>query len=192
MDILNVNKEDARELLAIYEPYVKDTAISFEYDVPDEGEFQNRILHISEKYPYLKAVEEGKILGYAYAGSFKDRSAYDWSVETSIYVHRDCKRMGVGKTLYKALEEQLVEMGILNMNACIASPIGTSRYVNEDSIHFHEKMGFHMVGKFHQSGYKFGEWFDMVWMEKMIGSHDVPVKAVTFGNEKQIKGGIDI
>lgn len=184
MDIQYVKECDGEELLAIYAPYVKHTAISFEYDVPDVDEFSSRVVHISNEYPYLKAVENGEILGYAYASRFKDRAAYDWSVETSIYVRKDCKRKGIGKALYEALEKKLASMGVLNMNACIACPIGEeSPYVNQDSIHFHEKMGFHPVGRFHQSGYKFGEWFDMVWMEKMIGSHEQPVKTVAFGGK---------
>ena len=84
MDICNVTAADAKELLAIYSVYVKDTAISFEYTVPTVEEFTERIKTISARYPYIKAVENGGILGYAYAGTFKDRAAYDWSVETTI------------------------------------------------------------------------------------------------------------
>lgn len=86
MKIEKVTVEDAEELLEIYAPYVENTAITFEYDVPSKDEFEERIKNISAKYPYIKAVHEGKIVGYAYAASFKDRRAYDWSVETTIYV----------------------------------------------------------------------------------------------------------
>ena len=86
MKIEKVTVEDAEELLEIYAPYVENTAITFEYDVPSKDEFEERIKNISVKYPYIKAVHEGKIVGYAYAASFKDRRAYDWSVETTIYV----------------------------------------------------------------------------------------------------------
>ena len=136
------------------------------------GEFEERIKNISAKYPYIKAVHEGKIVGYAYAASFKDRRAYDWSVETTIYVKNNCKRMGIGKVLYEVLEQELKDMGILNMNACIACPVQEGRYLNDDSIRFHDNMGFTEVGHFHNSGYKFGQWFDMIWMEKMIGEHN--------------------
>ena len=128
MEIQNVTIEDAEELLDIYAPYVKYTAITFEYDVPSVEEFRQRIVNISDRYPYIKAVDNGQIVGYAYAGCFKDRRAYDWSVETTIYVRQDCKRMGIGRLLY-------------------------------------------------DSGYKY-QWFDMVWMEKMIGEHNAEPKEV--------------
>ena len=172
MKIEKVTVEDAEELLEIYAPYVENTAITFEYDVPSKDEFEERIKNISAKYPYIKAVHEGKIVGYAYAASFKDRRAYDWSVETTIYVKNNCKRMGIGKVLYEVLEQKLKDMGILNMNACIARPVQDGRYLNDDSIRFHDNMGFTEVGHFHNSGYKFGQWFDMIWMEKMIGEHN--------------------
>ena len=169
MKIEKVSTADAEELLAIYAPYVEETAISFEYEVPSVDEFRNRIEQISAKYPYIKAVVDGKIAGYAYAAGFKDRKAYDWSVETTIYIRKDCRQLGLGKALYENLEKLLKEMGILNMNACI------------DSYRFHKKMGFTLVGRFHNSGYKFGEWYDMIWMEKMIGEHEKDMPDVRFG-----------
>ena len=118
MKIERVTTSDAEELLAIYAPYVTGTAISFETEVPSVEEFRGRIEKISSKYPYIKAVDEdNKILGYAYAGTFKERSAYDWSVETTVYIRQDCRRQGIGKELYEALEKALRGMGVLNMNA---------------------------------------------------------------------------
>ena len=178
--IENVVVEDAKELLDIYAPYVEKTAISFEYTVPSIDEFKNRILQISSKYPYIKAVVGGKIAGYAYANCFKGRKAYDWSVETTIYIKEDCRQMGIGRALYEQLEKALREMGILNMNACIASPVSNSEYLNDDSFRFHSKMGFQLVGRFHNSGYKFNQWFDMIWMEKMIGEHTNKPAEVSF------------
>lgn len=163
--------EDAGELLEIYKPYVEHTAITFEYEVPDIEEFTNRIKHTKVTYPYLVAEYQGEIMGYAYAGAFKERVAYDWSVETSIYVRQNQKRMGVGSLLYEKLEEILKKQGILNMNACIAYPQEEDPYLTKDSVLFHEKFGYSMVGKFHACGYKFNRWYDMVWMEKMIGEH---------------------
>ena len=95
MTIEKATIDDAEELLAIYAPYVRDTAVSFEYVVPSVEDFADRILQISAKYPYIKAVEDGKIIGYAYANTFKGRKAYDWSVETTVYVRRDAKRRGI-------------------------------------------------------------------------------------------------
>lgn len=179
--IEKVTIEDAKQILAIYEPYVQSTAITFEVETPDLKEFTDRIINISKKYPYLKAVCNGEILGYAYAGCFKGRAAYDWSVETTIYIRQDCRNLGIGRLLYEALERSLAQMGILNMNACIASPTEEDEYLNNDSQYFHEKMGFDMVGKFHNSGSKFGKWYDMIWMEKMIGEHKENPQPVTFG-----------
>lgn len=181
MEILPVTTEDAEALLAIYAPYVRDTAISFEYEVPSLSEFRDRIQRISSVLPYLKAVEGGKILGYAYAAKFKDRKAYDWSAEVTVYVRKDARRTGIGKRLYQALEASLQGIGIQNMNACIALPRQEDARLTKDSYHFHEKMGFRLVGIFHNSGYKFDTWYDMVWMEKMIGSHRTNPETVRYG-----------
>lgn len=181
MTIEKVTLQDAETLLKIYAPYVQNTAISFEYELPTVTEFRERIKQISSKYPYLKAVHEGEVVGYAYANTFKDRKAYDWSVETTVYVKRDCKRMGIGKALYDQLEKALKSMGILNMNACIAVPMQEDPYLSDDSFHFHNAMGFSMVGQFHNSGYKFDRWYDMIWMEKLIGNHEIKPSEVRFG-----------
>lgn len=108
---------------------------------------------------------------YVYADSFKERAAYDWAVEVSVYVKIDKKRMGIGSKLYEALEQGLKEQGILNLNAYIACPQEEDEYLTRDSIAFHEKLGYRFVGQFHQCGYKFRRWYDMVWMEKHIGPH---------------------
>ena len=172
MIIEEVRACDAQAILDIYAPYVSDTAISFEYDVPTLQEFTDRINNISAKYPYIKAVDNGRIVGYAYATNFKSREAYNWSVETTIYISKEERGRGIGKALYEELEKQLQAMGILNMNACIAAPSKQTEYLTDDSILFHTHMGFTEVGRFHDSGFKFGEWFDMIWMEKMIGEHN--------------------
>lgn len=184
MKIENVKVEDAVELLKIYAPYVEETAISFEYEVPSPEEFSERIRNISSKYPYIKAVDEkGNILAYAYASAFKGRAAYDWSVETTIYVKKENRQAGIGRQLYRELEKLLKEMGILNMNACIAMPKGSDPHLTDASVRFHKKLGFQLVGTFHNSGYKFNTWYDMVWMEKMIGSHNENQKPVVFYNK---------
>lgn len=172
MIIEKVYKEDAEELLNIYAVYVKDTAISFEYDIPTVEEFKKRIQTISSRYPYIKAVDEnGEIVGYAYAAPFKNRKAYDWSVETTIYVKEDRRHNGIGQLLYLSLEEMLKQMGILNMNACIAYSEVPDKHLSNDSFYFHKSMGFELVGTFHKCGYKFDRWYDMIWMEKLIGEH---------------------
>ena len=160
--------EDAAALLAIYAPYVEHTAITFEYDVPSLEEFRGRIVNTLERYPYLVAVRAGEIVGYAYAGP---RAAYDWAVETSIYVKENEKKSGIGKALYAALEKALATQNITNLNACIACPEVDDEYLTRNSIQFHAHLGYSMVGEFHQCGYKFNCWYNMVWMEKLIGEH---------------------
>ena len=184
MTVEKVSVEDAAELLKIYAPYVEKTAISFEYEVPSLEEFEGRIKNISSKFPYIKVVESGEIIGYAYATSFKGRRAYDWSVETTVYVREDVKRKGVGKLLYSTLENSLKDMGVLNLNACIAYISGDKKddKLTNDSYHFHQKLGYNLVGTFHDSGYKFGKWYDMIWMEKMLGDHTGNPGEVKFGN----------
>ena len=170
--IRTASAADAPALLKIYRPYVENTAITFEYDVPSTEEFASRIQHTLRKYPYLVAEEKGTLLGYAYAGPFHERPAYDWAVETSIYVDQSLKHRGIGRRLHDALETALREQGILNMNACIAYPEEEKDpYLSLDSVRFHEKMGYQMVGLFHSCGYKFQRWYHMVWMEKAIGTH---------------------
>lgn len=162
---------DAGELLAIYKPYVEKTAITFEYQVPDIEDFRHRIVRTLERYPYLTALYQGQIAGYAYASPFKSRAAYDWSVETSIYVDETLHGHGIGKGLYLALEDILKQQNILNLNACIAYP-------NPESIAFHQAMGYRMAAHFIKCGYKLGKWYDMVWMEKHLGEHPEIPKAV--------------
>ncbi|MGI5935704.1 MAG: GNAT family N-acetyltransferase [Oscillospiraceae bacterium] len=181
MRIERVTASDAAELLAIYEPYVRDTAISFEYEVPTLEEFQSRIINISSKYPYIKAVDNGEILGYAHANTFKNRKAYDWAVETTIYVKQGRHGMGIGKSLYNALEKSLKNMGILNMNACIAVPAKEDEHLTDASYRFHKGMGFTLVGRFHNIGYKFNTWYDMIWMEKPLGEHNAFPPEIKFG-----------
>ncbi|MDO4488389.1 MAG: GNAT family N-acetyltransferase [Eubacteriales bacterium] len=163
--------EDAEEILRIYAPYVINTAITFEYDVPSVSEFKERIENTLKRYPYLVAVENGRIIGYAYAGTFHARPAYDWAVETSIYVDMELMHKGLGKKLYEAMENVLSEMGILNMNACIAYPEVPDDHLSGNSKEFHEHLGYRLVGEFKKCGYKFNTWYNMVWMEKHIGEH---------------------
>ena len=171
MNILPATLEHAEELLSIYKPYVEHTAVTFEYEVPTLEMFRNRIATTLQKYPYLVAEENGRLLGYAYAGAFKERAAYQWAVETSIYVDWKHKQMGVGRRLHDALEESLRQRNILNMNACISYIEPEDEYLSLDSVRFHERMGYVKVAHFHQCGKKFGRWYDMIWMEKLIGEH---------------------
>lgn len=173
---------DAEELLGIYGPYVRETAITFEYTVPTLEEFRDRMTKTLTRYPYLVAVQETEILGYAYASEFKNRAAYDWAVETTIYVKLDSHKSGVGKKLYLALEEVLKQQNICNLYACIAYP-------NPGSIGFHEHLGYQTIGHFSKCGYKFETWYDMIWMEKMIAEHGAnPKRVIPITELDQLKG----
>ena len=162
--------EDGPVLAEIYKPYVTDTSITFDYEPVSGEEFSKRIENTLKRYPYLVAEQNGEVIGYAYASAFKGRAAYDWSVETSIYVRMDRHGQGVGKALYTALEQALAAQRVLNVNACITYP-------NPGSVAFHEKFGYTMAAHFHQCGYKLGKWYDVIWMEKMLGEHDDPPAA---------------
>ena len=182
-------RQDAEALLQIYAPYVKNTAITFEYDVPSVKEFAGRISKVLQKYPYLVAEVNGEPVGYAYAGPFKERAAYDWAVETTVYVRENLKKSGIGRALYTALEKELSAQGNLNLNACIAFPETEDEYLTTDSVKFHKKMGFETAGRFHKCGCKFGRWYDMVWMEKLIGEHVENPPAVRADAPEQHAGG---
>lgn len=178
LQLRTAEAEDAERLLEIYAPYVKKTAITFEDEVPSIGEFQTRIKRTLKTYPYFVALKDGQIVGYAYAGPFKERAAYDHSVELSIYVDLGQRHQHIGGFLYEAIENVLKKQGFLNLNACIAAPIGEDPYLDDNSLRFHEHLGYQLVGRFHQCGYKFDHWYDMVWMEKMLGEHPVPAPAI--------------
>lgn len=172
-----VRLSDAPALAEIYRPYVEDTAISFEYEAPDAAEFEGRIAKITALYPYLVyEAADGQLLGYAYASAYKGRRAYDWAVETSIYVRQDARGRHIGQALYLALEGELRRQHVINANACIAAPRPGNTRLDDSSLRFHARMGYEKVGVFHRVGFKFDQWYDMCWMEKMLGPHPEPAE----------------
>ncbi len=171
MRIRSAQPADAAALLEIYAPYVEQTAVTYEYETPSLAEFTRRIKETIKIYPYLVLEDAGEIQGYAYAGPFKSRAAYDWAVETTIYVRRDAHRKGYGRALYIALEDELQKRHFLNAYACIAFSEREDDTLTHASPRFHERMGYTLCGTFHRCGYKFGRWYDMIWMEKMLGMH---------------------
>ena len=150
IEIRTVDINDAEALLGIYGYYVKNTAISFEYEVPTIARFKERIANTLKKYPYLVAVQEGKILGYAYAGPFVGRAAYDWSAEMTIYLAAESRKQGLGRGLYEELESALAKMGIRDHNACIGYTDEPDEYLTKNSAQFHEHTGYIKVGEFHK------------------------------------------
>ena len=169
---------DVPAMLGIYAPYVRETAISFEYDVPSEEEFAGRLRRTLAFYPWLAAEKNGRILGYAYASPFHPRKAYQWCAEASIYVAQDERGHGLGARLYDALEHVLKRQNMLVLYACIASPPQEDEHLTCASLRFHARMGFRKVGEFPRCGYKFGRWYDMVWMEKRLAEPASPLLPV--------------
>lgn len=178
--IRSARMEDAQRILDIYDHFVRRTAITFEYETPSLDAFRARMENTMKKYPYLVAEQDGKVLGYAYAGAFHPRAAYGWCAEATVYLSQAAQGLGLGRRIYAALEEALCRMGVLNLYACIAVPHGEDdEYLTRNSADFHAHMGYALCGTFSLCGYKFGRWYDMIWMEKMIGSHGqspIPVR----------------
>ena len=152
---------DAEALCEIYAYY--------ETEVPSVAEFTDRICSIQAWYPYLVAECNGQILGYAYAHRYHERAAFAWDVEVSIYIHQEKRRGGLGRILYEALEAALKKQGVVNCYALVAEPETEDDYLTFDSLKFHQKMGYHIAGTQHYSGYKFDRWYDLLWMEKTLG-----------------------
>lgn len=150
-------EQDAPALLEIYRPYIEETSITFETEVPTVREFTGRIRDTLTMFPYLVYEAEGEILGYAYAHTFHTRAAYDWTVESSVYVRRDLRHGGVGTALYQRLFEILRAQGIRNVCAVITVP-------NEPSMAFHEKLGFRVGGVLPNFGYKLGQWHGVSYL----------------------------
>ncbi|WP_165062690.1 GNAT family N-acetyltransferase [Adlercreutzia sp. ZJ154] len=181
MEIRIATIEDAETIREIYMPYVLNTAVSFECEVPSIDEFQNRIRNTLIEYPYLVAVENDTIVGYAYASSFHSREAYKHSAELSVYVKQDCRGQGIGSSLYLKLEELLIKQNICTVHACIASPDGKDEHLTDASEKFHKKMGFEIVGRHSLVGYKFRKWYSIVWMDKVISERlDNPIAFIPF------------
>jgi len=168
LKIRDAQLEDAQRLVEIYSHYVLDTAVSFECTAPSVEEFAERIKNIKTKYPYLVCEKDGKIIGYVYASSYSSRAAYDWTVETSIYVDKDCRRNGAGVLLYKELEKRLKEKGIVNLLAGVAFCENEDEYLTNDSQKFHLKMGYSEVAHMKGVGKKFERWYDIKWFQKKI------------------------
>jgi len=165
---------DAERLTEIYDYYVRNTAITFEYETPTPEEFRERMRKTMERFPYLVIEVDGLVMGYAYGGAFHSRAAYSWCAEGSIYLDCNARKCGLGRRLYEELETSLKKMGICNFYACIGYPEQADEYLTANSAEFHAHLGFEKIGEFHRCGYKFGRWYNMIWMEKLIGSHSHP------------------
>ena len=147
---------DARQVAAIYYPYVINTPITFESEPPDGAEMRSRIESVMEKYPWLVCEHDGEVMGYAYGSMFRSRSAYNWSVETTVYVREAAHGLGIGSALYSSLTECLRLQGFISAVGVIALP-------NEASVYLHERLGFQKDGVL-PKGFKGGVWHDVgIW-----------------------------
>jgi phosphinothricin acetyltransferase len=159
--------DDAAQVQAIYAPIVRDSAISFEADPPDEAEMRRRISATLTKLPWLVRERGGEVLGYAYARPHRDRTAYQWSVEVAVYVARHARGAGVGRGLYLPLLDLLASQGLVNAYAGITLP-------NPASVGLHEALGFTPVGVYRESGFKHGAWRDVGWWQRRLRELAVP------------------
>ena len=157
---------DAPAIAAIYAPYVRDTAVSFELEPPDAAETARRIAKISATYPYLVYCgPDDRVAGYCYASRHSERAAYRWDVDTSVYVDPPFCGRGVGTALYTRLFELLERQGFRRAYAGITVP-------NAASEALHRKFGFQPIGTFRATGYKLGQWRDVLWLDKPLGDGD--------------------
>jgi L-amino acid N-acyltransferase YncA len=165
---------DAAAIAEIYRPYVEETAITFEEKAPSAGEMASRIALVGAAYPWLVREEGGTTLGYAYASKYRERAAYRWSLETSVYVREGVLGRGVGGSLYRALIPLLREIGIQNLYGVITLP-------NPRSLALHAKFGFEPLCNFPKVGYKSGAWRDVGWMVLALREAEArPVEPILF------------
>lgn len=158
---------DVPSMLDIYAPYVRETTITFEYEVPAPDAFLARFAGITEKFPWLVWEERGRILGYAYASAPFERAAYAWCAEPSIYLRQDARGRGIGKRLYAALEALLSQMGYQVSFAIITGE-------NRTSLAFHRALGYEKCAEMVKCGLKFGRWLDVEWLEKRLNPVEIP------------------
>lgn len=163
--IRDILPEDVDEVLAIYAPYVTETTFTSEYEVPDREEFLRRIHTYTQNTPWLVCTMDDEVVGYTYAAPHRERAAYQWSVETSIYTKRGFQKHKIATALYTAIKEILTLQGYYNIFVGITYP-------NERSLAFHASMGFEFNGKYHNSMYKFGKWRDVTWMAMQLREWD--------------------
>ncbi|MEQ8677723.1 MAG: N-acetyltransferase family protein [Aggregatilineales bacterium] len=156
--IRQATPEDATQILEIYAPIVEQTTISFEISPPSVGEIAERIIHYTEKYPWLVLMDGDNLMGYAYGSTHRARAAYQWSVEVSVYTHENYRRRGVGYAAYKTLLDVLRLQGFYNAYAGITLP-------NDPSEGFHRALDFQPIGVYHNIGYKHLKWCDVAWYE---------------------------
>lgn len=158
------NPTDAVAMLAIYAPYIRNTSITFETKVPAVADFANRIRSYLENWPWLVYEKDGRVVGYAYASRYRERVAYQWSIECSVYIDEEHLRSGIARNLYTALFSILKAQGFITVYAVINLP-------NDRSVAFHESMGFKYFATYEKVGYKLGQWKDVGWWQLQLNEY---------------------
>ena len=176
--------DDARQMLAIYTPFILNSAVSFELDIPTTDEFGLRIAHTLTRFPWIVCESAGKVIGYSYASNHATRDAYKWSVDVSLYVAEEYRRQGVGKALYTSLFACLRLQGYFNAYAGITLP-------NPASVKIHETMGFTYVGVFKDDGYKLGDWHSVGWWELSLQRRATPLTPINLPAIQGTAGGLE-
>ncbi len=169
--IRTVDIDDSADILRIYSHYILNTAYTFEVDVPTISQFTKRVAEISREYPFIVYVKDGKTVGYAYASKHKERAAYCYDVDVSVYLDTEYLGAGIGTKLYDMLIEMLKKQGFYNAYAGITVP-------NERSVELHKKYGFEDIGVFKKTGYKFNKWYGVQWMGKALQDYGAQPKKI--------------
>lgn len=167
MHVRAATERDAAACAAIYAPYVTDTAITFEFDPPTADQMATRITDCQRTHAWLVGEQQGRVVGYAYGRPFREREAYRWSCEVSIYLEPGCRRTGAGRALYTVLFDRLAARGYRTALAGMALP-------NEASEGLHRAMGFQPVGVYRGIGFKHGAWHDVAWAQRPLATGDDP------------------
>jgi L-amino acid N-acyltransferase YncA len=165
--VRDAEERDAEACAAIYAPYVTDTAVTFETEPPTAARMAERIATAARTHAWLVLEDGGRVVGYAYGGPFKDRAAYRWSCEVSVYTERGRRRTGAGRALYGALLDRLAARGFRTATAGMTLP-------NDASVGLHRAMGFEPVGTYRRIGWKHGTWHDVAWAQRTLTAADDP------------------
>ena len=178
---------DARDIQAIYAPVVTATAISFELEPPSIAQIEDRIRDTLPRFPYLVCVEDEEVMGYAYAGAHRERAAYRWSVDVTIYVNEVARRSGVGRSLYGSLIRILQRQRFHAAFAGITLP-------NEGSVALHRSLGFQLVGVYEEVGFKFGRWHGVSWWRRGLCEGQPAGEPTTFESlrDEALSGGFEV
>jgi len=174
-------ESDAAALRDVYAPYVEETTVTFETSVPSVSEMRDRVAETIERYPWLVCERGGELVGYAHAGPLRERGAYRWTTEGSVYVAERAQGEGVGTALYGTLLDLLDMQGYVELRAGITLP-------NPASVALHESLGFERAGTREKVGYKHGAWHDVGWWRRELGERpDEPEEPLTVAKARESK-----